>query len=168
LPTLSEAADEGHCFPPAPNLITDAAKILDLPAELIAPCLDKLAAAEASYERACQLALRGPLPARLRPRPDRRSPPSTCRPSFRPNDPWLRLSSACWRTGRPAGGVHHRGLARAKGARIILATPTGRAAKRLAELTGHETATIHRLLRLRAGGEHSFDASSALLVKAIP
>ena len=28
----------------------------------------------------------------------------------------------------------------------MLAAPTGRAAKRLAELTGHEAATIHRLL----------------------
>ena len=42
-------------------------------------------------------------------------------------------------------------LARAKGARIVLAAPTGRAAKRLAELTGHEAATIHRLLAAAAG-----------------
>src|SRR6266487_2066247 len=44
--TLSEAADDGHCFLPAPNLIADAAKILDVPADLIAPCLEELAAAE--------------------------------------------------------------------------------------------------------------------------
>ena len=44
--TLSEAADDGHCYLPAPNLIADAAKILDVPAELIVPCLDELAAAE--------------------------------------------------------------------------------------------------------------------------
>ena len=44
--TLSEAADDGHCYLPAPNLIADAAKILDVPAELITPCLDELAAAE--------------------------------------------------------------------------------------------------------------------------
>jgi exodeoxyribonuclease V alpha subunit len=53
-------------------------------------------------------------------------------------------------------------LARAKGARIVLAAPTGRAAKRLAELTGHEAATIHRLLALRPGGEPSFDADNPL------
>ena len=53
-------------------------------------------------------------------------------------------------------------LARAKGARIALAAPTGRAAKRLAELTGHEAATIHRLLALRPGGEPSFDADHPL------
>ena len=44
--TLSEAADEGHCYLPAPNLIADAAKILEVPAEMITPCLDELAAAE--------------------------------------------------------------------------------------------------------------------------
>ena len=53
-------------------------------------------------------------------------------------------------------------LARAKGAKVVLAAPTGRAAKRLAELTGHEAATIHRLLQLRPGGEPSFDATSPL------
>src|SRR5271166_896259 len=44
--TLSEAADDGHCYLPAPNLVADAAKILDVPPELVAPCLDELAAAE--------------------------------------------------------------------------------------------------------------------------
>src|SRR6266480_472079 len=44
--TLSEAADDGHCYLPAPNLVADAAKILDVPAELIVPCLDELAAAD--------------------------------------------------------------------------------------------------------------------------
>src|SRR5690349_22516330 len=44
--TLSEAADDGHCYLPAPNLLGDAAKILEVPAELITPCLDELAAAE--------------------------------------------------------------------------------------------------------------------------
>ena len=44
----------------------------------------------------------------------------------------------------------------------MLAAPTGRAAKRLAELTGHEAATIHRLLQLRPGGEPSFDTTTPL------
>src|SRR3712207_9588082 len=43
-------------------------------------------------------------------------------------------------------------LAAAKGARILLAAPTGRAAKRLTELTGVEAVTVHRLLELRPGG----------------
>jgi exodeoxyribonuclease V alpha subunit len=33
-----------------------------------------------------------------------------------------------------------------KGQRVLLAAPTGRAAKRLAEATGHEASTLHRLL----------------------
>src|SRR4051794_23643011 len=37
-------------------------------------------------------------------------------------------------------------LARARHKRIALAAPTGRAAKRLEELTGHEAMTLHRLL----------------------
>lgn len=37
-------------------------------------------------------------------------------------------------------------LAGAAGARVVLASPTGRAAKRLAEATGREASTIHRLL----------------------
>jgi exodeoxyribonuclease V alpha subunit len=44
--TLSEATDDGHCYLPEPNLIADAAKILKVPAELVGPCLDELAAAE--------------------------------------------------------------------------------------------------------------------------
>ena len=38
------------------------------------------------------------------------------------------------------------GLAEARGARVVLASPTGRAAKRLAEATGRSASTIHRLL----------------------
>ena len=56
--TLSEAADDGHCYLPEPNLVADAAKILDVPAELIAPCLDELAAAEGVVREAVPLRLR--------------------------------------------------------------------------------------------------------------
>ncbi|MEU8383191.1 AAA family ATPase, partial [Streptosporangium sp. NPDC048865] len=53
-------------------------------------------------------------------------------------------------------------LARAKKAKVILAAPTGRAAKRLAELTGHEATTVHRLLQLRPGGDATFDRDNPL------
>ena len=43
--TLSEAADCGHCYLPEPNLLTDAAQILGVPADLVGACLDDLAAA---------------------------------------------------------------------------------------------------------------------------
>jgi exodeoxyribonuclease V alpha subunit len=48
-------------------------------------------------------------------------------------------------------------LAERAGARVRLASPTGRAAKRLAEATGREASTIHRLLRFdphRGAFEH--------------
>jgi exodeoxyribonuclease V alpha subunit len=41
-------------------------------------------------------------------------------------------------------------LAEARHKRIALAAPTGRAAKRLEELTGHEATTLHRLLQAQA------------------
>ncbi|MET9797288.1 SF1B family DNA helicase RecD2 [Nocardiopsis alba] len=53
-------------------------------------------------------------------------------------------------------------MARAKGAEVILAAPTGRAAKRLTELTGHEASTVHRLLELRPGGEAAHDRDNPL------
>ncbi|KAB8171132.1 ATP-dependent RecD-like DNA helicase [Streptomyces sp. 3MP-14] len=53
-------------------------------------------------------------------------------------------------------------LARAKGARVVLAAPTGRAAKRLAELTGAEASTVHRLLELKPGGDAAFDRDRPL------
>ena len=218
--TLSEAADDGHCYLPEPNLVADAAKILDVPAGLITPCLDELAAAEG--------AIREAVPAAAGPTPASTAPASTAPASTAPRVPavylppfyqaerslasallrlqaargdrlagfasvdwdkalgWLRgrtgaslapeqadavrlalTSRVAVLTGGPGCGKSFTvrsvvELARAKGARIVLAAPTGRAAKRLAELTGHEAATIHRLLQLRPGGEPSFDASSPL------
>ncbi|MEU1662722.1 ATP-dependent RecD-like DNA helicase [Streptomyces sparsogenes] len=53
-------------------------------------------------------------------------------------------------------------LARAKKAKVVLAAPTGRAAKRLAELTGAEASTVHRLLELKPGGDAAFDRDRPL------
>ena len=203
--TLSEAADDGHCYLPAPNLTADAAKILDVPAELITPCLDELAAAEgvvretvpAQVQAAAQVpavylppfyqaerSVAGALLRLLAARADRLG-------AFAAVDwdkalAWLagrtgaqlapeqaaavRLaltSKVAVLTGGPGCGKSFTvrsvvELARAKGARIVLAAPTGRAAKRLAELTGYQAATIHRLLALRPGGEPSFDADHPL------
>src|SRR5690242_10317102 len=44
--TLSEAADNGHCYLPEPNLLTDAAQILGVPPDLVRVCLAELAAAD--------------------------------------------------------------------------------------------------------------------------
>ena len=208
--TLSEAADDGHCYLPAPNLITDAAKILDVPADLITPCLDELAAAEG--------VIREQVPAAARPAPAEAAPqvPAVYLPPFyraerslarallrlhaaRPDKlsafaavdwdrafGWLRgqtgselapeqadavrlalTAKVAVLTGGPGCGKSFTvrsvvELARAKNAKVILAAPTGRAAKRLAELAGHDAATIHRLLQLRPGGDPSYDADHPL------
>ena len=203
--TLSEAADDGHCYLPAPNLIADAAKILDVPPELITPGLDELAAAEGVVREAvpAQAQAAPQVPAVYLPpfyQAERSVAHALLRllaaradrlPAFGAVDwdkalGWLRgrtgaelapeqadavklalTSKVAVLTGGPGCGKSFTvrsvvELARAKGARIVLAAPTGRAAKRLAELTGHEAATIHRLLQLRPGGEPSFDATNPL------
>ena len=45
---------------------------------------------------------------------------------------------------------------------IILAAPTGRAAKRLSEATGLAAKTLHRLLQLRPGGRSAYDRANPL------
>jgi exodeoxyribonuclease V alpha subunit len=70
-------------------------------------------------------------------------------------------------TGGPGCGKSYTvravvALARVKRAKILLAAPTGRAAKRLAELAGLEAATLHRLLQLRPGGDAAFDRDHPL------
>jgi len=208
--TLSEAADDGHCYLPAPNLIADAAKILDVPAELIGPCLDELAAVEGVVRESvpakaqdktaetdqqvpavylppfyqAERSLASSLLRLLGTRDDRLGAFATV--DWEKALGWLRgrtgaslapeqedavrlalTSRVSVLTGGPGCGKSFTvrsvvELARARGARIVLAAPTGRAAKRLAELTGHEAATIHRLLQLRPGGEPSFDATTPL------
>ncbi|MEE4542077.1 ATP-dependent RecD-like DNA helicase [Streptomyces sp. V4-01] len=53
-------------------------------------------------------------------------------------------------------------LAQARKAKVVLAAPTGRAAKRLAELTGAEASTVHRLLELKPGGDAAYDKDRPL------
>jgi len=53
-------------------------------------------------------------------------------------------------------------LAQAKKARVLLAAPTGRAAKRLSELAGMDAQTLHRLLELRPGGDAAFNQDRPL------
>lgn len=54
----------------------------------------------------------------------------------------------------------------ARGLRVMLAAPTGRAAKRMTEATGHEAKTIHRMLEFvgmgTSGGDFMLDESNPL------
>lgn len=70
-------------------------------------------------------------------------------------------------TGGPGTGktTSMRALIRilqVKKKKVILAAPTGRAAKRLSETTGAPATTIHRLLNLRPGGKSAFDRDNPL------
>ncbi|MEV0393831.1 ATP-dependent RecD-like DNA helicase [Polymorphospora rubra] len=201
--TLSEATDDGHCYLPAPDLVTDAAKILEVPADLVTTCLDDLVAEEGvvrepvprpdggpvdavylvPFHRA-ETSLAGTLTRLLRDRADRM-------PVFADVDwdralAWLRTrtgndlapeqeqavrlaltSKVAVLTGGPGCGKSFTvrsivTLALAKKAKVTLVAPTGRAAKRLADLTGHPAATVHRLLQLRPGGDPSFDRDNPL------
>lgn len=201
--TLSEATDSGHCYLPQPQLIADAAKILDVPADQVGSCLDELVTDEGvvretlpgpddttvtavylvPFHRA-ETALAGSLLRLLRNRADRM-------PHFANVDwvkalAWLRTrtgndlaseqeqavklaltSKVAVLTGGPGCGKSFTvrsivTLAVAKKAKVTLVAPTGRAAKRLAELTGHPAATVHRLLQLRPGGDASFDRDNPL------
>lgn len=45
-------------------------------------------------------------------------------------------------------------IMRDAGKKVVLAAPTGRAAKRMSEATGYEAQTLHRLLKLNGGGDY--------------
>src|SRR5262249_10548422 len=60
-----------------------------------------------------------------------------------------------------------------KGRRIVLCAPTGRAAKRMAETTGHEASTVHRLLEyspkaatFQRGPENPLESDMVILDEA--
>ncbi|MER7005996.1 ATP-dependent RecD-like DNA helicase [Dactylosporangium sp. NPDC000555] len=203
--TLSEAADNGHCYLPEPNLITDAAQILAVPPDLVRTCLADLAAADGVVREAvpnpsndggtipavylvpfhrAESSLATSLLRLLSTRADRM-------PAFAAVDwdkalAWLRAGTGtdlaeeqeqavrlaltakvAVLTGGPGCGKSFTvksviTLAAAKKAKIVLAAPTGRAAKRLSELSGHPATTVHRLLQLRPGGDPSYDRDNPL------
>jgi exodeoxyribonuclease V alpha subunit len=204
--TLSQAADDGHCYLPEPNLIREAAKILGVGTELIGPCLDELVAGEGAVREpvpAAGDAGGGTVPA-VYLVPFHRAERSLADgllgllnshherlPAFRGVDwpkalGWLHTRAgldlaptqqetvklALTRkvavlTGGPGCGKSFTvraivALATAKQARVMLVAPTGRAAKRLAELTGHQASTVHRLLELQPGGDPKYDAANPL------
>jgi exodeoxyribonuclease V alpha subunit len=204
--TLSEAADTGHCYLPEPDLIPEAAKILQVDQELVGPCLNELAVEEGVVREqlpASDDPARGTVPA-VYLVPFHRAERSLAGglldlvnssherlPAFAQVDwqkalAWLRsrtsqdlapgqqeavklalTSKVAVLTGGPGCGKSFTvrsivELATAKKATMVLVAPTGRAAKRLAELTGHEASTVHRLLELQLGGEPKYDRDNPL------
>jgi exodeoxyribonuclease V alpha subunit len=204
--TLSQAAENGHCYLPEPDLIREATKILQVDQELIGPCLDGLAAEEGVVREQLPASgdpTRGTVPA-VYLVPFHRAERSLAGgltdllnssqerlPAFTGVDwpkalGWLQsrtgqhlapgqqeavqlalASKVAVLTGGPGCGKSFTvrsvvELATAKKATVVLVAPTGRAAKRLAELTGHEASTVHRLLELQPGGEPKYDRDHPL------
>jgi exodeoxyribonuclease V alpha subunit len=191
--TLSQAADNGHCYLPEPDLVREAAKILEVEQEQIRPCLDVLVADEGVVREGvpANLDRTGSTVPAVYLVPFHRAERSLAAglldllnssderlPAFAQLDwekalGWLRnrtgqdlasgqqeavklalTSRVAVLTGGPGCGKSFTvrsvvELATAKKATIVLVAPTGRAAKRLSELTGHEAFTVHRLLELQ-------------------
>ncbi|MGI8904066.1 MAG: SF1B family DNA helicase RecD2 [Solirubrobacteraceae bacterium] len=204
--TLSQAADNGHCYLPEPDLIREAAKILELDRELISPCLDQLVADDGVVREPVPVsdaAVAGPVPAvylvafhraerslagglleLLHSSHERL--PTFAQVDWQKALGWLRrrtgqelapgqqeavklalTSKVAVLTGGPGCGKSFTvrsvvELATAKNATVLLVAPTGRAAKRLAELTGREASTVHRLLELQPGGDPKYDRANPL------
>ena len=118
---LAEGADRGHLFLPEGRLLAEGSEMLGAAPEPIGAAVERLDLAPAQRE-----AIRQGLTSKL-----------------------LVI------TGGPGTGKTTlvRGIVEIlekKGQKILLAAPTGRAAKRLSEATGGEAATIHRLLEWNA------------------
>ncbi|MFF3289655.1 ATP-dependent RecD-like DNA helicase [Streptomyces sp. NPDC003023] len=202
---LSQSTDQGHCFLPQEQLISDAVKLLAVDTGLVIECLAELAADEEGvvqervpgpggdepvtavylvpFHRA-ELSMAGQV-RRLLNTPDDRMPAfqdvawdkalswladRTGAELAPEQEAAVRLaltSKVAVLTGGPGCGKSFTvrsivELARAKKAKVVLAAPTGRAAKRLAELTGAEASTVHRLLELKPGGDAAYDRDRPL------
>ncbi|MXZ11842.1 MAG: ATP-dependent RecD-like DNA helicase [Gemmatimonadetes bacterium] len=175
LHVLNEAADkEGHVFLPEDALIESCAEALDVPVDAIPPCVAQLLSEESivvddervylphlyyaeqgAATRCYQLSqvqriVLGNIPAEIRAIEQRDGV------TFAPRQK-LALEKALSHnllvlTGGPGTGKTTTikgliALLEARNKKIALAAPTGRAAKRMSEATGHEAKTIHRLLK---------------------
>ena len=175
LHVLNEAADkEGHVFLPEDALIESCVEALDVPVDAIAPCIAQLRAEESivvddervylphlyyaeqgAATRCYQLSQvqrieLGNIPAEIRAIEQRDGV------TFAPRQKTALQKALSHNllvlTGGPGTGKTTTikgliALLEARNKTIALAAPTGRAAKRMSEATGHEAKTIHRLLK---------------------
>ena len=179
--TLETAADSGHCCLPRPDLIEHAGKLLNAPADVIAPQVEALIAEEAftahggrvylPYLRSAEVSIA------------RDILDLTSWPAHYPGTDLVKaIPWAEERTGKTLAESQRRcveqalsqrvliitggpgvgkttilntvlTIARAKEVSVVLAAPTGRAAKRMTESTGIEAKTLHRLLEFQGEGQ---------------
>ncbi len=185
---MQTQADEGHCFCSLAQLILDAQTLLEIPPEVLHPALEHEIQAGALVRENDFIYLAGLHEAETA--TANRLLALHARPSaFRPIVVDRALEWAAERmritfdatqlealsmaltekvsviTGGPGVGKTTiiRALADvfgARGLRLSLAAPTGRAAKRMEEATGRPAATIHRLLKYNPQ-LHAFDFNAA-------
>ncbi|MFC5909527.1 ATP-dependent RecD-like DNA helicase [Streptacidiphilus monticola] len=207
---LSQSADQGHCFLPEEQLISDAVKLLAVDIGLVIECLAELVAEEGVVREELPAEHAAPTETSAEKLsavylvPFHRAEVSLASQLLRllraPEDRLEAFATVDW--DRALGWLHQRtgaelapeqeqavrlaltqkvavltggpgcgksftvrsivALAMARRAKVVLAAPTGRAAKRLSELTGCEAATVHRLLELKPGGDAAYDRDRPL------
>ena len=174
--TLNECSNEGHCFMPRETLARKAVEILGVEAEKLQPIIDEMLRAKdlineppdhifipslffSEYGAARRiLSLLSDKPSI--PDAERIISRVEAASGIRFDDAQkdairtAASSKVMILTGGPGTGKTTTvkgilALYREAGMRILLAAPTGRAAKRLSETTGMEAKTIHRLLEAR-------------------
>ncbi|WP_042400444.1 SF1B family DNA helicase RecD2 [Streptacidiphilus carbonis] len=207
---LSQGSDQGHCYLPEEQLISDAVKLLAVEIGLVIECLAELVGEEGVVREQVPADEGGGSEGHVEQRtavylvPFHRAEISLANQLLRllkgPEDRLSGFASVDWGkaltwlkgqtgadlapeqeqsvrlaltekvavlTGGPGCGKSFTvrsivTLALARKAKVVLAAPTGRAAKRLAELTGCEASTVHRLLELKPGGEAAYDRDRPL------
>ena len=174
--TLNALGNEGHCYATRDQLCKTGAELLEVDASLLSDTLDEMIRtgdvfldgeavylppfyhAEAGTARRLRELLRGQGAVAVRTEGLQRRIQSATGMSY--DEVQIRAilsaveSKVFVLTGGPGTGKTTTTLGiitafRASGARILLAAPTGRAAKRLSEATGMEAKTIHRLLEVK-------------------
>jgi len=176
--TLNELANEGHCFAPREQLLEQGVKLLEIPAHLLesslkqmlqeqtviadqddAVYLPSLFHSELGTARRVRQLIAQPSPyqqadtAAVAARVAMTQGITYDQVQLEAIDQAV-CSKCLVLTGGPGTGKTTTTLAIIRvfqdlGARILLAAPTGRAAKRLSEATGMEARTIHRLLEFK-------------------
>ncbi len=168
---LTQAADDGHVFLPAVELMERAKKILEINAELLPPALEDLRAddgvvtegmhyylpplhrAEIGTASSLQRLLRAPSePLQIERETDECN--LELAPAQKQAVELAAASKVMVLTGGPGTGkttVTRRilRLLEESELKVALCSPTGRAAKRLSEACGREARTIHRLLEFQ-------------------
>jgi exodeoxyribonuclease V alpha subunit len=173
---LGEAEQQGNSYLPLAELARRASKLLGLHADpqVLSEARGVMAEDERAYREpthaseiavAATLAVRAAAPPHLEHDPGE-TPPADAAGTELTDEQWSAVRAAFASrvsvlTGGPGVGktACTRAIveeAEAAGLRIALCAPTGRAARRLEEATGHEAQTIHRLLEWMPGREPAF------------